>query len=142
MRRILIALLVLPAIAGAQTASLTPPLVALPMPAPAITVTAGQNVTLSWGVVTQSTTGQPLVGAVTYNLWEVSTGTAVLKASGLVAPTDERLSLAVGTPCYVATASVVGGIDSVGSAPPYCINVIAAPAQAGAPGVMTGVVTP
>ena len=65
MKRILLSLLVLPAIAGAQTASLTPPLVALPMPAPRSAVTAGQNVTLSWGVVTQSTTGQPLVGAVT-----------------------------------------------------------------------------
>ena len=128
--------LALAPIAYAQTAP-TPPVITLPMPAPTITVTAGTNVTISWQVVTSSTTGVPLAGSVTYNVWEVSSGTPVLKASGLTTPSNERMNVAVGTPCYVITASVAGDIDSEGSTPPVCVNVVAAPVQVAAPTSVT-----
>lgn len=117
----------------------TPPTVTMPMPAPAVTVIAGSNITLSWNAVTESTTGALLTGAVTYNLWNVSSGTAQLLASGITGTSSVRTNLAIGTPCYVVTASVAGDIDSVGSTT-VCANVIAAPVQVAAPTGMT--VTP
>lgn len=128
--------LALAPIAYAQTTP-TPPVVTLPMPAPTVTVTAGKNITISWGMVTTSTTGTPLSGPVTYNVWEVSSGTPVLKASGLTTLSDERMNVAVGTPCYVITASVAGDIDAAGSTPPACANVVAAPVQVGTPANVT-----
>lgn len=135
MKRLLLALLLLPALALAQTTP-SPPVVTMPMPAPAVTVTAGSNITLSWNAVTESTTGALLTGTVTYNLWNVSTGTAVLLASGLATTSSVRAKLAIGTPCYVVTASVAGDIDSVGSTT-VCANVIAAPVQVAAPTGLT-----
>jgi hypothetical protein len=126
----------------AQTSTPMPPVVTLPMPAPSLTVIAGANVTISWSAVTESTTSTPLTVPVTYNAWEVSSGTPALKASGLTTLSNERMSLAVGTPCYVITASAAGDIDSAGSTPPVCVNVVAAPVQVASPTNVTISVTP
>ncbi|MGH8217322.1 MAG: hypothetical protein ACREUT_01945 [Steroidobacteraceae bacterium] len=135
--------------AAAATAP-TPPVVTLPMPAPAAMLTAGQNLTLTWVAPTTNTDSSAIpAGSLTYNLWEVSSGTPTLKVGGLTVTSDERMTLAVGTPCYVVTATETQGagvtpatVDSVGSSPPFCVDVSAAPPptpQPETPNAPTGV---
>lgn len=142
MKMLAIALIALLASSAYAQTPPTPPVVTLPMPAPAGHAVAGENITLSWAAVTANVNGSALLGPVTYDLWNVTSGTAVLVASGLTVALSERLNLAVGTPCYVVTGLVAGEIDSVGSTPPYCVSVTAAPEQVGQPGPVTGAVTP
>ncbi len=112
----------------------TPPVVTLPMPAPALTIAAGQTLTLKWTAPTEDTSGKPLPAdqALTFNVWEVQSGTPVLLQSGLTTPTRVHAGMRAGTYCYVATATLAQApgvtpttVDSVGSSPPFCVAVTA-----------------
>jgi hypothetical protein len=127
-------------IIGEATTALAPPTVTMPMPAPSLTMTAGGTLTLKWNPVTEDTAGAPITG-VTYNVWEVSSGSAALLESGLTVAQRVHANMAVGTPCYVVTASVPGDIDSEGSSPSFCVNVVPAPVQPAVPINVNGVAT-
>ena len=109
-------------------------LLALLLPAAALAqspkaVIAGSDLTLSWVAPTTYTDGTPITDPITYNLYN----NGVLIASGLTSPTSTRMALAVGNPCYSATA-VVDGVESVPSSPCYAVSVIAKPKTPSAPG--------
>jgi len=124
-------------IACAQTPVLVPPAVTMPLPAPVTTVAVGGNVTVTWSAVTTSTTNAALTGPVTYNLWGVETGTAVEENSGITGTSVTHNGMTAGLKCYVVTARVSGDIDSPGSSPPVCVNVVVPTPQVSAPANVT-----
>ncbi len=115
----------LPALSSAQTSC----------PAPTLVKPVGGSVALSWAPPSAYTDGTAIaVGvAVTYNLYNLASGTPQLLASGLTSTSSTRTSLSAGTPCYVVTA-VVAGIESAYSSP-FTVSVVAA---ANPPAGLTG----
>lgn len=98
---------------------------AVTLPAPVLSVKIGGNITLGWVAPTQNTDGSAITGALTYNLYSVtSTGSTSLQ-TGITGTTNQRTNLNAGTPCYSLTA-VVNGLESAPTVP-VCVAVVAGP---------------
>jgi len=100
------------------------------LPPPAITVGQGGSVTLRWTAPIKRSDGSAITGALTYNLYEVTSTSGSLLQSGITTTSNVQQKLSSGTPCD-ALIAVEAGVESVQSAP-VCVQVNAPP------GVPTG----